>query len=657
MKKRFSLLIPSLILFSCAINDRPVDKKKLASYTPASLDDMKKSFESYEIEKACGTACIFSDFEGRFLKSDGLSLSSPSYAETLSKKLTRPEGKIMSLLEKSEGFSLEASKIYGHIDSIDEVAFSEECSISSPLKDGAEISRISSSQGSLGSGEEDLGPETLPDLFISNIRAEGMSKKGVIKAGEGLKVSFELSEAEGTRLIKYEDFDSAEGLYALEHNLRDQKDSENTEISGTLRALSSGPCSVKPTPNYCTEAMTIQEAKASARIALKNIPGAYEYGEVKSVAEANALYAAPALGYLGNSNMPSPVQDACNDQKKPYVMSCLVDAEASMGSAVKQFSCEWTAIKPIDLKPGWKKFPSPRLASGGASVSCWDFPDMKLLGDRAELKGDWRASIQAQYFVSDARFNVSCTGLDCGEKLIRLTERDAQKSDVEPASNRCIERWMGWDFQSYIKAIEDQCTAQQVYIDAKKIEDGKLLDKAFGEACEKDEICREAVSGMLELSKTGADTYESLISKEELKFKEAKALKASYLSEVPELSSFELEKKLDAIEKISLGLDKAKALHDSIGSSWLGGAFWVTREESGLPGFSSYAEAKASVPVYQKILEKAYALTALDLQSLGCTYKARGRVRKYGDFISPEFRLKPREEKSFDAAAKVDISL
>ena len=543
-----------------------------------SLEELQASVDITKLLEDCGPACVFKPFdEARFSEGE----PTKEFIDEVTSLASPLRPRSMLVKGKSLAFDLSRSFGYGHRQGIDEKAMKSRCESSWPLDEkGTIFPSQPDLTGSFEQGTEEQPKEALGYPLASELEISTRAIRGVALADTPATLSYRISDVEISRTAAYTDYDHATGGYKL-----------------------------LPTGELIEERSHVRA----------NVPlpaNGYSLGKVERPSEIDNIISEPSYGYLGISTMPNPSQEACSN-KVPYVQYC------------EQNFCTWHKVKTVDQKNGWQKFSSPRVVSGSGTIQCSQF--FKAEAAALSLGANWVAQGDLQYFVTDPRFKAGCSGADCASKEPRTSETDWRFEEVEPAQNRCIDRWKGLSWSGYLQSLQTSCQSTPLYAEAKAKYVQGQADEAFASACKDNSVCEKAVKAMKDVSQAfSVKALSDLLELYEGEMKAAKSAGLSYFIGEAKLSPESIAKAKENLSAIKAGLDSVQALHTAKKSNWMT-ANRIIHGQGNVQGYDSFAESKETNDSYQKLIARAEALTALDLQKIGCSYEAEGRFRGYDE--------------------------
>lgn len=574
-----------------------------------TVEAFKASLDVEPILASCPT-CSFAEFGGKFTRdADGIYTGTEAFAQEMQPYLTQERPKVVLLDSKTSSFSLESTLVHGHRDALNSGLLSAQCVARFPMKSGTPVYGQASFKDALEDGQEELSPEVLPNQFVSDLQVSGFGARGVVRENAELTVSYKVSALEASRSASFTDFDKAAGVFKL--------DSEGKLI----------------------------DSEARDRQFWRLPSNGYIFANITDANQVPGLLMKPTqFGYLGVSNQVNPSQLYCSEQV-PYAQYCEREPEGFL-------VCQYFEVKTFDKQPGYSKAGSPRVISGPSAVSCNQrYP---ALAGTLGLGNEWQATASVQYFVTDSRFKNGCNGMDCASKEPRNGPADHRFPEIEPAQNRCVDRWQGLDWASYENSLKVACESTAEFKNAYAIFVANGKNEDFAKACNEVAACASAVEGMEELSRISVSSYETILKNEAEKIENAKDQNISYLISDSGISPSQIAAKKEALEKLKNGLEQVQALHVAKSSQWMGGNKYISGENS-LPGFDSYEQAKASIPLYGQIIAKAEELNKIEIETLGCNFDVKGRIRSYNELDLPLLKLKPMESKVYKTKAEIQI--
>lgn len=578
-----------------------------------TLADLSQAIDISSMTADCGPSCLYAPFDqARFsLGADGIYRATEAYRAELEKRLPSIPGKVMLSTSRTVAFDFAGSFGYGHRESVNDQAQQKVCDQGYPFAaKGSTLSDKTLFIDEIESGIEDLGLISQPEAVAFDIEVSAKALAGVMKAGSEATLSYKVGALEARAESLFMDYDKVKGSYKL-----------NKDGSIRLSSYSFSPRSASfPSDGWSC-------AKPPQGVSANN-----HYPEPTS------------RDYFGG--MINPNQDGCRYDKFPYFQTCIKEPG-------QQRLCYYERAQPIDLRPGWQKFRSPRVATGFGVVQC-----KTMFGQVAEnlgLKDDWTAPAELQYFVHDPGFSSQCQGASCVGKTPRESENDWRFLEVEPANNRCINRWEGLDWNSYRASLQAACFSTPLYREALAKQEARVNDEKFGNACRENQTCRLALVAMSGLAQRfSPQTLSDIIDKEVGATQRAKAEGISYFITEAKLSHGFIAEARAQLSLIEAGLDTIQSLHASNKSSWTSANRLIHSKES-IFGFDSYQEAKNTLPAYRRQLDRVNPLISLDLREVSCSYDARGRFRKYEmPEISGDVKLKSSKQSTVKTKVKAD---
>ena len=254
-------------------------------------------------------------------------------------------------------------------------------------------------------------------------------------------------------------------------------------------------------------------------------------------------------------------------------------------------------------------------------------------------------------------FNNSrgCSGFNCPSVEPRLSATDPSSWNVEPSSNYCIDRWKGYEWNSYIAGIQATCQGSQVYKEAVAKKEQQGANEDMINECKKVNSCKDLVDSIKAVLGNSyfVEKLEKDLSSYEASMKEAKDSDTSFLIPytdpqtvtldsnhffVSRLNDYNGNLGLNSlVTNISEGYASLVAIHNQTKGDW--NTVLSKREMVGkqMPqGFQSPDELANTIDRYFKVLGLGeYEGSGLnkvakpELVKLSCSWSAMGRFRKY----------------------------
>jgi hypothetical protein len=586
-----------------------------------SLAALGQTLDISPMTKDCGTSCIYAPYDLERFDNEGN--ATDSFRKEIQAALSPAQDKVARAGTRKVSFDAGNTFAYGHAQALIPTELSGRCDLSFPFsaKD-APVSGAAYAEEMEG-GTENLGRQTISSQVVTDIEVSTKAIGGVIKKGSEATVSYKLNGISAERIAQYMDYEAATGTYRL-----------NQDGSLKLAEDDSSPRLV----SY-EEDGDIITTRASSFPA-----DGWLVGPPPAGVNQNDYYPEPPLkNYFGGLN---PFQEGCQTNKIPYFQKCIKE------DAVR---CTYERAQPINQKPGWRKIRSPRIVTALGLVQC----NVAFSGVANELGigGDWTATAEQQYFVYDSAFPSQCQGANCVGKIARDSENDWRFDNVEPASNRCINRWEGLDWNSYYANLQSACFSTQLYKDAAAKKQQNDADESFAADCSANSACASALESMKKIAERfSIKGLQTLVDKDLAEMNKAKSEGRPFLVTESKLSPSNLTSARAEIRAIENGLETALQFHTSRRSNWTSGNTKVHTMLS-IQGFDSYSESKDSVIAYKAELERAEALIKPDIRVLGCGYEMRGRFRKYSPVRLGDVDFPVKKQETFKAQVLQDKSM
>jgi hypothetical protein len=594
----------------------------------SSFAELDQAIDVETMKAECGSACFYADFEPqKYQKNqDGKILATPDQVEVLKNSLKPEPSKVALFTSKTVAFDFSQTFGYGHRAAINDAAQTQLCDASFPFgKKGATFHVEPQYIDELESGVESLGVYRFADPIAFDVEVSTKAIAGTMKAGSEALVSYKIGAASANREANFRDFDKVKGSYKL------KKD-------GSLLLPEANRMMAFGEENY--------EVRASCSFpsdgTLVNTPGGV-VSDATAFAIANTYFPEPAR-YSLNPNMYDPNHSLCT--KTPYFYW-----KGAPGDP-----CSYIQARNINEKPGFVKPGSPRVVSGLGIVQCKNF--FPGLAVTYSLGDDWTATAELQYFVTDSRFKNGCDGASCAAKEPRNSENDWRFTEIEPAYNKCVDRWRGLPWNDYLARLSAACTSTQIYKDAVAKQVQNDNDAAFASACSTNQICRDSLKAMASLSDNfSPKALSDILDRETAAMNSAKASGSSYFTPEPKLAPQFIADSKAKLAAIEAGIETAQNLHTVNRSGWVAANKRVHGKEN-IPGFDNYQESKDTIAAYKKQFDRVSPLTDLDLREIACGYDAKGRFRKYDKpKINGDVMLTPNNQNSFKSKVKVDTKV
>jgi hypothetical protein len=416
-------------------------------------------------------SCFITDIEPAFFSKDaaGNWTATDEFLKKISISLSPT---VIRTRSASATFNLEKSSgVYGSMDRLSELELDQKCTDALavkeglPLLPGTTLEKFIETGTSQGVTEEISSPEIYADF---KAMIPGHSEATALKGSE-VTVSYKKAALTATADAAFEDFESAAGTFVLKN--------ESTAMNMARKF----------------------------------------WAGLKSLLTENALYAAIfPEGYpvppAKNGYEYDPMHATCNTASPEITIQRVYQNRTQLCQSTDGGLCcepgyertcptrwPYTVTKKYPGKPMTDyvaRVRSRRAVTGGANIDCKaQFPDIAQL---YKIQGSWIGfAPNAQYFVFDGSW-PSC-GANCNDKFLRASADDSRRSDVEPYSNQCIDRWAGMDYSSYVATLRADCENTDVY--RKAVEDFKKndADEKFAAACRDEKVCKDAAFAMKEV--------------------------------------------------------------------------------------------------------------------------------------------------------------
>jgi hypothetical protein len=564
-----------------------------------SFADLDAAIDTGALKTDCGASCVYADFEpARFVRgTEGTYTATDAYRAEIEKNLRAAPGKVALYTSRTVAFDFPGTFGYGHRESVNDAAQQKLCDQNFPLAaKGATFPSAPEFIDELESGSESLGviPQTEPVAFDIEVSTKALA--GVMKAGTEASLSYKVGRVEAQSEADFTDFDKVKGSYKL------QKDgSLILPEANRMMAFGEDDYEVRASCSFPSDGYLV------------NTPAGVN-SDVTAYAIAGTFFPEPAR-YSLNPNMFDPKHGLCT--KTPYFYWRGMPGDP----------CSYIQARNINEKPGYVMPGSPRVASGLGIVQCKRY--FGALADAYGLGDDWTATAELQYFITDARFKNGCDGASCAGKEERTSENDWRFQDIEPARNKCVDRWAGLSWNDYQSRLSAACTSTQIYKDAVARKEAKANDQNFANACGSNPTCKGALDAMVGLTrKFSPQALSEIIDRESAAMQKAKNEGRSYFITDAKLAPELVSEARAQIAVIEVGLDTVQSLHASNKSNWISGNLIVHANQS-VTGFDSYTESRNTLPAYKRQIDRINALIVLDLREVSCSYDARGRFRKY----------------------------
>lgn len=564
-----------------------------------SFADLDAAIDTGVLKTECGASCVYADFEpARFVRgTDGTYTTTDAYRAEIEKNLRAAPGKVALYTSRTVAFDFPGTFGYGHRESVNDAAQQKLCDQNFPLAaKGSSFPSAPEFIDELESGSESLGVISQTEPVAFDIEVSTKALAGVMKAGTEASLSYKVGRVEAQSEADFTDFDKVKGSYKL------QKDgSLILPEANRMMDLGEDDYEVRASCSFPSDGYLV------------NTPAGVN-SDATAYAIAGTFFPEPAR-YSLNPNMFDPKHGLCT--KTPYFYWRGMPGDP----------CSYIQARNINEKPGYVMPGSPRVASGLGIVQCKRY--FGALADAYGLGDDWTATAELQYFITDARFKNGCDGASCAGKEERTSENDWRFTDIEPARNKCVDRWAGLSWSDYQNRLSAACTSTQLYKDAVAKKNQSNNDAAFANDCRTNSTCLNAVQGMRDLfDKFTAQSLSELIDRETSALASAKATNRAYFINEPKLAPSYIAEARSNIAAIEAGIEVVQALHTNKGSGWINGNRGVHERQS-IPGFDSYAQSRESIAAYKRQLDRINPITSLDLREVSCSYDARGRFRKY----------------------------
>jgi hypothetical protein len=575
-----------------------------------SLPALDAVIDISDMKTDCGQGCRYAPYQPESFQpyDNGAYIASPDYRQAIEKGLKPLDTKVALLTSKTVSFDFSRTIGYGHRAALDDAVQKTRCEQTFPY---GEKDAIFANQPELldeiERNTERLSSQNIDGPVGYDIEVSSKALRGVLRAGTEATMSYKIGHLKVQPRADYTDFDRAKGSYRIHKDgtvVRGEE--ENMQMLRRLKTLDfSSDLSVE-----------VFETRAAGCSVPGGWNGKVEVTKPQGVSWANFFPAPDTIGYLGNPNMYNPKAELC-----------YLDAYYKEGGSVSAGEpCWYTQAKGLDERPGYVKPRSPRAIQGLGIVQCKKY--FPTLADTYGLKDDWTTSAEMQYFVTDGSFKSGCDGTSC-VKEERMSENDWRFQEVEPAKNRCVDRWTGLSWNDYQSRLSAACTSTQLYKDAVAKQVAKANDQNFANACNADKTCGDALKAMAGLAqKFSPQALSDIIEREATAMQKAKTESRPYFITEDKLSPSFIAEARTQLSQIEAGLETVQSLHAAKDSRWISANLIVHSNQS-VPGFDSYQESKNSISAYKKQLDRVNGLTDIDLRVISCGYESKGRFRKY----------------------------
>ncbi len=585
--------------------------------TFASLEALSQAIDIKPIKDDCGKDCIWQPYDSKRFDANGV--PTEQFKAEVGKKMKAAQSKSLLVKNKTVDFAFERSLGYGHKTAIKKPDMDAICLAGFPLTEkGSLFPEAPTFSNLFDNGTETLPKETFDIKLVQDIEVSGKARLGVLKKDSTVTVSYKISTVEATATADYTDYDHVQGGYLINNN-----SALTTPQSLTPQALSLSDDDIIMPRSACNPTMS----------------GGYKVDP-------------PPIGVPRPSYFPEPPKMA-NGNYDPNHELCRTNIVPFYLSYFEGGQCDKVVVGSIDAKPGFVKQRSSRIVVAKAAVQCnsW-FPEV---AQTLSLGNDWVMDAEQQFFVTDNNFLVCGSG--CVDKYPRNAENDWRFENIEPAVNRCINRWQGLDYASYKNGLLEACKLAPVYTAAADKAAQQAADEQFAKQCRDNAVCIDAVNAM----KTIADLFtpqglSDIVDQESTKTAAAKAQGVGYFIERGELSVTSIGAARSSLNALEAGLPTVQQLHSSNKSNW-GPASRIIHGMESIPGFNSYADAVASTTNYKKQVERAEQLIKADMIKIGCSYSADGKFREYSRIQAPLLSFPPKKQQTFDARVLEDTKI
>ena len=470
----------------------------------------------------------------------------------------------------------------------------------------------------------------IPHLYhIKDFEAITQSLESPIPQGTQWDVSFDLAQTKISYSENMTDYGEASGIFAVDGESISPLDVDETEkFSFRLSGFPDG-YPVPPAANGYTydpnhDTCSNPRPEISRRVIFQteaDLCNAARRSLYPGLADRFALKCEPGQGRGLPRNYP---------YSYPY---------AIVGAPISSY------ISPVG---------SNRIYRGNTVIECQKlFPTLAF---QYGLGTNWAVQTvnNEVLFFNNSR---GCSGFNCPGVEPRLSATDPSSWNVEPASNYCIDRWKGYDWNSYIAGIQATCQASQVYKDAVAKAQQQDNDEDMIQKCLANNDCKALVKSINEVLKNSyfLTSIEKKISSYEAAMKEAKEAGKSFLipytnpqtatldSEhyfISRLSDFNGNLGLNSlITDMEEGYSSLVEIYEQTKGDW--NTVLSKKEMVGkqMPqGFQSPNELSDTINRYKKALGLGeFEGTGLnqiakpELAKLSCSWSAMGRFRKYSD--------------------------
>lgn len=594
--------------------------------------DIKPVFDTFEALDAaidisalsadCGLGCLYAAYDKDNFEpeSDGSYTATSAYKKAIAKNFEAIPSKVALFTSRTVAWDFSKTIGYGHRAALNDAAQQQKCEQQYPYseKDKTFLTEPNFLD-EIERNKERLPAQDQKELIVYGIEVSTKAIAGQLKAGIEATVSYKVGHTRANIEAGYTDFDRIKGSYRIATD------------GSIVRALP---------PNI--EAIDSANDSIQPRAYIK-IPPA-DGIEVNSppIGVPDGSYF-PEPTKLGNGNY-NPSDPLCRTDKRPFYFKCYEPNQP----------CSTPYVGSIDAKPGFSKPRSWRVISANSTVQCnqW-FPE---IAQSLSLGADWIVNTEQQFFVTDGGF-PGC-GAGCVDKYPRNGENDWRFENIEPAVNRCVNRWAGLNWNTYRDQISNSCTSTQLYKDAASKAQTKAKNDAFANACKGNEVCKQTLLAMVSLAdKYSSSSLKDIIDREAAAMQAAKNSGIAYFIQEVKLSPTFTTEGQNLLSTIENGIETVQQLHIANGSSWISANNLVHSRQT-ISGFDSYQETKNSIPAYKLQLARVAPLVNPDLKSISCNFDSKGRFRKYEmPQIFGDVKLEFDRQNTVKTTVKVDTKL
>lgn len=510
-----------------------------------------------------------------------------------------PSSKIVGLDQFAANFDEGNSIVFGFRDSLPTLKLQEKCQEALPYSVGSPIDSNMTLSNSIASGFEELSNGLLNVSVFTDLSLTGFARRSIIPKGSDITATFRSSEVTGKVSASFKDYSGVAGRFIVEQNAANRKISS----SGT------GFSSVESSWEGASD------------------PGGAYRDSSAYYPPVPRGYILPARGYGGDQNAFQPKDQVCNFSRQ---------------SVLEIFTETWYG----PVSEYFPRMASKRIVQGPGSIQCNEID--RGYAQHYGLGADWKVELpDAWWFVTDTNW-PNCGGYDCLGKS-QIFGYDGRFDDVEPVFNHCISRFAGLGdaISRYTMSAFTACRDSPLFKAAVAAEQTSINDSLFKQKCGQMPSCLQTVTALQALAQWGSlQPSKTLVDQSLEEMKASKAAGRSFVLgshpftagsiKVLDRSIYGFTESLREIENLRLSFNppaRWTALWYEPGSAPL------KMEEKA--EFSSYEAILATVQEYAELSKKLKELQAASVSSLGCSFTAAGRFRRYEAISVSEVEITP----------------